>query len=177
MSSSRQYTNDEIDTANALNDLSSRFTRQASMNTGDNNRADNETMDYQNKGNGNGITANSNEDESMPDQLRKSRKRGSYQKIESQTMLAAATNVVRRGYHVEQAATAAQIKPATLRSAVRRYRLRGTVVPKKRSRKANGEFNTDVVRFICDWVDEHEHTVPLYTTLWMQWMLMHFLKN
>lgn len=117
------------------------------------------------------------EDESMPDQLRKSRKRGSYQKIESQTMLAAATNVVRRGYHVEQAATAAQIKPATLRSAVRRYRLRGTVVPKKRSRKANGEFNTDVVRFICDWVDEHEHTVPLYTTLWMQWMLMHFLKN
>lgn len=94
----------------------------------------------------------------MPDRPRKRRKRGSYQKIESQTMLAAATNVVRRGYHLEQAATAAQIKPATLRSAVRRYRLRGTVVPKKRGRKAKGEFSADVVRFIFDWVDEHEHT-------------------
>lgn len=38
MNSSRQYTDDEIDTANAQSDLSSRFTRQASMNTDDNNK-------------------------------------------------------------------------------------------------------------------------------------------
>lgn len=94
----------------------------------------------------------------MSDLPRKRRKRGPYQKIESQTILAAATNVIRRGYQIERAATAAQIKPATLRSAVRRYRLRGTVLPMKRGRKAKGEFNADVVRFIFDWVDEHEHT-------------------
>ncbi|CDH61252.1 predicted protein [Lichtheimia corymbifera JMRC:FSU:9682] len=28
----------------------------------------------------------------------------------------------------------------------------------KRGRKAKGDFNADVIRFIFDWVDEHEHT-------------------
>lgn len=94
----------------------------------------------------------------MPDRPRKRRKRGPYQKIDSQTILAAAANVMRRGYNIEHAATAAQIKPSTLRTAVRRYRLKGTVLPIKRGRKAKGEFNADVIRFIFDWVDEHEHT-------------------
>lgn len=94
----------------------------------------------------------------MPYRPRKRGKRGSYQKIESQTILAAAANVLARGYNIEHAATAAQIKPSTLRTAVRRYLLRGTVLPMKRGRKAKGDFNADIIRFIVDWVDEHEHT-------------------
>ena len=94
----------------------------------------------------------------MPYRPRKRGKRGSYQKIERQTILAAAANVLNRGYNIEHAATAAQIKPSTLRTAVRRYLLRGTVLPMKRGRKAKGDFNADVIRFIIDWVDEHDHT-------------------
>lgn len=92
---------------------------------------------------------------------REKKKRGSYQKIEPQTIVAAATNVIRRGYDVEQAATAAQIKPSTLRTALRRYRLKGSVIPEKRGRKPKGEFTTELKKFVLDFVDDREHIITV----------------
>lgn len=97
----------------------------------------------------------------MKERSKGKKKRGPYQKIEPQTIVAAATNVMRRGYDVEQASTAAQIKPATLRSAMRRYRLKGSVLPEKRGRKPKGEFTQELKEFVLDFVDDREHIVTV----------------
>lgn len=100
------------------------------------------------------------DDTVMKERPKKKKKRGPYQKIEPQTIIAATTNVMRRGYDVEQASIAAQIKPATLQSAIRRYRKKGSMLPEKRGRKPKGEFTKELKEFVLDYVDCR---APIYT--------------
>lgn len=101
------------------------------------------------------------DDTVMKERPKKKKKRGPYQKIEPQTIIAATTNVMRRGYDVEQASIAAQIKPATLRSAIRRYRKKGSMLPEKRGRKPKGEFTKELKEFVLDYVDDREQVVTV----------------
>lgn len=94
------------------------------------------------------------DDQAMQERPKK-KKRGPYTKTTDQAFAASVSNVIRRGYRTEQAADAGNIRSSTLRSALKRYRLRGTAKPLKRGRKPRGAFNDELVYFLFGYVDQH----------------------
>lgn len=97
------------------------------------------------------------DDQLMPERQIK-KKRGPYKRTSDAMFAAGTSNVMRRGYRTEQAAEAGSIQSSTLRSALQRYRLRGTASPLKRGRKPRADFDAQLVHFLLDYVDNHPST-------------------